>query len=108
MLLVPLTQVPNQALSFNADGALWSIHVFQAGKFVCADIAINGILVFNGVRCFGGTKLLQYAYMTSPDLGNFLFDEDADWTNFGGSCHLYYVSKAELAEFEREMAPWQQ
>lgn len=106
MLLIPLSQFANQAVSFNADAVLWTIHVYQAGKFVCADIAINGEQVFTGVRCFGGTKLLQYRYMTAPNLGNFVFDEDADWTNFGGSCNLYYLSQEELAEFEAAMEDW--
>lgn len=107
MLLIPLVQVPNQALSFNADNVLWTIHVYQGGQFVCADIAINGTAVFNGVRGFAGTRLLQYGYMNAPDLGNFVFDEDADWTNFGASCHLYYLSKAEMADFESALRPWQ-
>ena len=107
MLLIPLVSVPNQALSFNADNVLWTIHVYQAGNFVCADIAINGEAVFNGVRGLSGTKLLQYSYMTSPDLGNFVFDEDADWTNFGGSCHLYYLDKSEMADFETALTNWE-
>jgi len=106
MFLIPLAQVPNQALSFNADNSLWTIHVYQSAKFVCADIQIDGEPIFTGVRCFGGTKLLQYGYMTAPDLGNFVFDEDADWTNFGASCNLYYLSKAELAQFEAAMRAW--
>ena len=106
MLLIPLAQVPNQAVSFTADDALWTIHVYQSAKFVCADIAINGEFKINAVRCFGGIQLLQYNYMTAPDLGNFLFDEDADWTNFGGSCTLYYLSQAELAEFNAAVATW--
>jgi len=106
MLLVPLAQVANQAVSFNTESALLSIHVYQAGKFVCADIARDGVPLFTGVRCFGGTKLLQYGYMTAPDFGNFVFDEDADWTNFGGSCNLYYLNKAEMVEFEAAMRNW--
>jgi hypothetical protein len=106
MLLIPLVQVPNQTLSFNADNVLWTVHVYQAAKFVCADISINGTAVFNGVRCFAGTKLLQYGYMTAPSLGNFLFDEDADWTNFGASCNLYYLSPGEMSQFEAAMRNW--
>lgn len=106
MLLIPLAQVPNQAVSFNADDSLWTVHVYQGGHFMNADVSINGVFVFNGVRCFGGTKLLQYSYMSAPNLGNFIFDEDADWTNFAGSCNLYYVSQAELAEFEAAMSNW--
>lgn len=100
MLLVPLAQVPNQALSFNADGALWSVHVYQGANFMCADLFINNKSIQRCVRCFGGIKLLQYDYMTAPNLGNFIFDEDADWTNFGGSCKMYYISRTEIDQFD--------
>jgi hypothetical protein len=106
MLLIPLVQVPNQTLSFNADNVLWTVHVYQSAKFVCADILINGVAVFNGVRCFAGVRLLQYGYMTAPNLGNFLFDEDADWTNFGASCHLFYLNQPELAQFDAASRNW--
>lgn len=99
MLLIPLAQVPNQALSFNADNALWSIHIYQGDSFMCADIFRNSVSLQRCVRAFGGIELLQYNYMTAPNYGNFMFDEDADWTNFGGSCKLYYLSQAELKEF---------
>ncbi len=106
MLAIPLATVPNQAISFNADNVLWTLHVYQGGKFMCADIQKNGVDVINGFRCFGGIAVLQYDYMTVPDLGNFVFDEDPDWTNFGGSCNLYYLSKDEMVLFEAEMRNW--
>jgi hypothetical protein len=106
MLAIPLTQVPNQAISFNADNVLWSLHIYQGGNFVCADILKNGISVVDGVRCFGGIPILQYGYMTAPDLGNFVFDTDADWTNFGASCNLYYLNQSEMAEFTAAMENW--
>ncbi len=106
MLAIPLASVPNQAISFNADNALWTLHIYQGGKFVCADVRINGENVIDGFRCFGGIPVLQYDYMTAPDFGNFVFDEDPDWTNFGGSCNLYYLSKDEMAQFNAEMVKW--
>lgn len=104
MLIIPLIQAPNQSVSFSADDVLWSIHVYQTISFVCADITKNGEPLINGVRCFGGIPLLQYTYMYDPDLGNFVFDTDADWTNFGASCNLYYLSHDELEQFQALLA----
>jgi hypothetical protein len=118
MLAIPLAQVANQSISFNADGVLWTIHLYQTINFVCADIMrsrlpsddpttvnANGqVTLVSGVRCFGGIPLLQYAYLFSGGLGNFCFDSDADWTEFGASCNLYYLEQDELATFTNALA----
>ncbi len=106
MLAIPLATVPNQAISFNADNVLWTLHIYQGGKFVVIDVMVNGVRLMDGFRCFGGIAVLQYDYMTVPDLGNFVFDEDPDWTNFGGSCNLYYLTKDEMAVFDSKMRAW--
>jgi hypothetical protein len=103
MYSVPLEAIPNQTISFNADGAYWQVHLYQSIDHVCADIDINGVNVISGVRCFGGYGLMPYAYMYEPNYGNFVFDTDADWTNFGSSCNLYYLENAEYAAFQEAM-----
>lgn len=104
MLAIPLSQVPNQAISFNADDAIWTIHVYQTINFMCADIVRNGEKLIDGVRCFGGIPLMPYTYMYSPTFGNFIFDSDGDWTNFGGSCNLYYLPKPEFDVYQKMMS----
>lgn len=110
MLAIPLSQVANQSISFNADGVLWTIKVYQAITHMCADISrsilpsdpagtTGPVSLINGIRCFGGIPLLQYEYQYAPNLGNFVFDSDADWTNFGASCQLYYLEQNEIQEF---------
>ena len=99
MYSVPLEAIPNQTISFNVDNAYWQLHLYQSIDHVCADVYINGVNVIYGVRCFGGYGLMPYAYMYEPDYGNFVFDTDADWTNFGTSCNLYYLENAEYVAF---------
>ena len=110
MLAIPLVQVANQSISFAADGVMWTVHLYQSINFVCADISrsvmpndpvgtVGPVAIANGVRCFGGIPLLQYAYQYAGGLGNFCFDSDADWTNFGASCNLYYLEQSELTVF---------
>jgi len=103
MYQIPLAQVPNQAISFNASGAYWQVRIYQSVRFMCMDVAKNGVTIATGVRCFGGTKILQYPYMYSPAFGNFVFDSDADWTNFGLSCNLYHLDQIELQQLETVM-----
>lgn len=114
MLVIPLSQVANQQISFNADGVLWTVKVYQAITHMCADISrsviasdpagtVGPVPIVNGIRCFGGIPLLQYSYQYAPNFGNFVFDTDADWTNFGATCNLYYLDQAELQEFLAEL-----
>lgn len=103
MLAIPLTAVPNQSVSFNVDGAYWTVHIYQSIAFMCADITKNGVPIANGVRCFGGFGLMQYSYMSNPNFGNFVFDQDADWNNFETTCNLYYLEQAEYAQFQQAM-----
>lgn len=100
MYLIPLTSVPNQSLAFNVDGAYWKLHVYLAATHMCVDVTRNGEAVVNGVRCFGGIALMQYGYLHLPNFGNFIFDSDADWTLFGTSCNLYYLTIDEFVEFQ--------
>lgn len=100
---IPLTALPKQTIGFNVDGAYWTVTIYLAAVHMCADITINGVAVVSGVRCFAGTPLLPYPYMYEPDYGNFIFDVDADWTLFGTSCNLYYLTNSEYAEFDALM-----
>jgi len=99
MYQIPLAGVANQSISFNVDGAYWQLHVYQSISHMCIDIAQNGVAIASGVRCFVGIPLMQYPYMYLPNFGNFVFDSNPDWTNFGTSCNLYYLEQAELNEF---------
>jgi hypothetical protein len=99
MDLIPLAAVPNQSVAFNVDGAYWQIHIFQAVDKMHADVTRNGTSLINGTGCFGGIALLPYDHLFDPTFGNFIFDVDADWTEFGTACKLYYLNKTELAQY---------
>lgn len=104
MDLIPLSAVPNQSVAFNVDGAYWQVRLFQAVDRMYADITRNGTALITGTRCFGGIGILPYAYASAPGFGNFIFDADVDWTNFGVSCRLYYLNAAELAQYNALIA----
>lgn len=97
---IPLNPVPNQSIAFNLDGGYWTLHFFQSIDHMCVDISLNGQVLITGSRCFGGIPLLPYEYLQSPSYGNFIFDNEVDWTNFGTSCNLYYLEDNEFDQFE--------
>ncbi|USN16327.1 hypothetical protein PLUTO_00110 [Luteibacter phage vB_LflM-Pluto] len=100
MQAINLNPVPNQSIAFNVDGAYWQVHLFQSLAFVCADVTRNGVALVTGVRCFVGQPLIPYSYLSEPNFGNFVFDNEVDWRNFGTSCNLFYLEKKETEQFE--------
>ena len=73
MFPIPLTPVPNQAISFNVDGGYWQLRIYQAIDMMYADISLNGTVLINGTRCFSGIPLIPYEYLHLPKFGNFVF-----------------------------------
>lgn len=100
MYAIPLSAVPNQSIAFNVDGAYWQLHIYQAVERMYADVTLNGNVIIRGVRCFGGMPLMPYEHLHMPRFGNFIFDTDADWTEFGLSCFLYYLPLPEYEEYK--------
>jgi hypothetical protein len=100
MYQIPITAVPNQAISFNVDGAYWQLHIYQSITHMCVDIIQSGATIISGHRCFVGIPLMPYAYMNEPNFGNFLFDGIVDWTEFGSGCNLYYLTADEWVAYK--------
>lgn len=103
MYLIPLRPVANQEIAFNLDGAYWQLSIKQSISFMIATVTRNGEAIVTGQRCFGGSPLMPYRYMYMPDYGNFVFDADGDYTQFGGQCNLYYLTNAEYLQYEASL-----
>lgn len=99
MFPIPLNQLPNQAISFNVDGAYWQLRIYQAVDMMYVDISLNGAVLINGVRCFSGIPVIPYEYLHLPKYGNFVFDNPVDWNNFETGCFLYYLKVSEYLEY---------
>lgn len=99
MFQVPLATLANQSISFNVDGAYWQIRLFQCVSMMHADISRDGVKLIDSVRCFSGIPVLPYRHLHLPNFGNFVFDSDPDWTEFGTSCRLFYLTTEELAAY---------
>ena len=98
MYLVPLNNTPNQTVSFNVDGAYWQLYIYSAISHMCCDITRNGVVLIQGVRCFGGIPLIPYKYLEGV-FGNFIFNDDADWQLFGNGVNLTYLNADELSQY---------
>lgn len=105
MNLIPLTAVPNQSVAFNVDGAYWQLRFYQAVDKMYADFSRDGAVLITGVRCFGGIGILPYVHLYLPSYGNFIFDGEVDWNNFGVSLNLYYLTLDEYKKYQALAAP---
>lgn len=101
MLRIPISALPNQSLSFNADGAYWQLHIYQAIESMCMDVKRNGADIITGTRVYVGEPVMPYPYMHQPGFGNFIFDGDVDFTAFGSECRLFYLNATEFDEYSK-------
>lgn len=97
MIEITLSAVPNQSFSIRLDDHLYDIRLRAAKNIMAVDIVRDGVLIETGTRAEAGFPLIPYRYQES---GNFIIstenDEYPDYTKFGISQTLIYVSEAEL------------
>lgn len=105
MIVIPITNIPNQSLSIPLDDNNYEIRIhccndnFELGTSIMAvDIFKNDEAIVLGMRAQCGTPLLPFPYMQTD--GNFIFvtsnDEYPNWRLFGVNQYLIYVSRTEL------------
>lgn len=98
MQVVPLSAEPNQSFTVYLDSTRYAFRVFAAPGVMCVDLDIDGESVLRGSRLLAGEMVIPYP---AQQVGNFvmLTDGDAlpDWSAFGVSQTLVYLSPDELA-----------
>lgn len=98
MRLVPLAATPNQAFTVTIDGVRWSLRLVDAERAMAVDVSRDGVLLLSGYRAVAGEPLIPYRYLQTA---NFVFltasDEMPEWSLFGVSQVLVYLSAGEVA-----------
>lgn len=104
MIVIPLSNIPNQSLSINLEGNQYDIRAhacddnssFGTGV-VAFDITRNNEIIVTGIRALPDFPLIPARYLED---GNFLIqtmnDEYPDWRQFGITQNLIYASQDEL------------
>lgn len=97
MQIVPLQSLANQQLAFIVDNNQWDITLKATNGVMSATILLNSVLLIENLRCVAGTYLLPAEYLES---GNFVFTtlngQLPDYTQFGTSQQLFYLTQAEM------------
>lgn len=95
-----LQAIPNQQFTADLDGHRVDISLRTAINVMVADIAVDDVVLVNGVRLVAGAPILPYKYLST--WGNLVLytrgDELPWWENFGVNQTLYFLTPAELAE----------
>lgn len=101
---IDLQPLPNQQFTLTINNINMNIDLKTAGdndnQIMLFALQVNGEYVCPYVPVFANQGVLPYKYMVSEAGGNFFFETDADeypnWSNFGSSCYLYFITQDEL------------
>lgn len=100
MIDIGIAALPNQSLTVQLDGRLYSITLREANGAMAVSISRDGVRLVSNTRITAGTPLLPYRYQ---EAGNFLMTIDGEaipyYDQFGVTQFLVYVTPAELAAY---------
>ena len=99
--LIQLEQIPNQAFNITLGENNYDLRVYSIDGAMAYDVAINGVTLVQGFRFAVSVLMLPYPYQEIN--GNLILsvlpDELPDYTRFGDSQFLYYLTAEETAEY---------
>lgn len=99
MIDIPLAALANQELSIPLDGRRYVITVKEINGGVAITIERDTVVIVQNHRLLPLNYVLPYDYVEAG-MGNFILstqnDELADWTQFGTTQFLTYVTQEEI------------
>jgi len=100
MIIVPLQAIPNQQLLTVLDDNQWDISVRITNGTISVSLALNGVFIIENQRAVAGSLIIPAKYLEN---GNFAIvtqnQEIPDYTQFGVTQSLIYLSPTELAAY---------
>lgn len=106
MQQIPIQQLPNQSLAIVLDSNEWTIAIKTTNGVTAVSLSINNVdIVDNGIAA-AGAFIIASIYEES---GNFIFITQnfqlPDYTLFGVTQYLIYVSASELIAYRMQLPP---
>lgn len=100
MQTIELSTVPNQIFTTTLDGDRYEISIIQTGGCMACNVSRNETVVVSGMRITSGEFLIPF-FCYQALSGNFILltqnNELPDYTLFGSSQTLVYMTAAEMA-----------
>ena len=98
---ISLEAVANQSLTVLLDGQSYLLDFRLTLGSMAVSISINDAAVVSGSQFTADAPLIPYAHLEG-DGGNFIFETEGDalpdFTEFGLTQFLFYITAAELAD----------
>lgn len=98
MQQIPIQALPNQSFSVILDNNQWDWTIELVNDAIAVTLFLNGNAVISGLNIVGGMRIIPSEY---EEAGNFVLvtmsQQVPDYTQFGTSQQLVYLSAAELA-----------
>ena len=98
MQIIPLQALPSQQFSVPLDNNQWDFTIQYVNGSIAVTLLLNSVPVITGMHIVGGMRIIPAEYEES---GNFVLTtinyQVPDYTQFGTSQQLIYLSAAELA-----------
>lgn len=95
---IPLVSTANQELVVTLDDVRYVLRLVALSGVMGVTITANGASVVTGSQVLAGEMLIPYEYREPG--GNFILqtlnDDLPDWTQFGATQRLFYLSADEL------------
>tara|TARA_R110000851_G_scaffold60415_6_gene139474 strand:- start:792 stop:1115 length:324 start_codon:yes stop_codon:yes gene_type:complete len=101
MELISIDAIPSQQFNTTLSGNNYSIKIYSIDGHMSYDLSINAVSIISGFKMVNDVPLLAYSHQEVS--GNILLqiaeDEIPDYTRFGLSQFLYYLTEDETTAY---------
>lgn len=103
---LPIKALPNQRFSIVLDNNRWDIAIRDTNGTISVSMIRDGTALIENARAVAGMRIIPAQYQ---EAGNFTLTtqngEIPDYTKFGVTQELIYLSATELAEIREPVSP---
>ena len=101
MDLITIDAIPSQSFTVTLGGNNYEIKIYSIDGHMSYDLSINSVQIISGFKMVNDVPLLVYVHQEVS--GNLLLqiseDEIPDYTKFGLSQFLYYLTEDETTDY---------
>lgn len=106
MQVIPLQPIPNQQFTIVLDNNRWDIGVKLTDGTISVTLSLNNALVAENLRAVAFGRIIPAQYQEAGNFGIATQNgEIPDYTKFGVTQYLVYISAAELAVLRTPAPP---
>lgn len=95
---IPIQAIPNQEFSIVLDNNQWDFIIKSTNGAIAVSLTLNQVSVIENLRAVANTRIIPSEYEEAGNFAITTLNQDLpDYTQFGITQNLIYISAAELA-----------